>query len=456
MERVRRYLAILRVRAARNPFLASVVGRLPISMVPLAVVLLVQQVRGSYSVAGIVTGAYALGATVGTPVLGRLVDRLGQPTVIAVAGSLSAVFLVALALTAAGGAGDPLLLALAVGAGLSAPPLAATMRGAWRTALPGEPERLAAYALDAVSVEFVFVVGPLLVGLMLTTTPPAAPLLVTAGLLAVGSLSYSRAGAVREWRPEPHPEGHAPARTPLADRGVRTVLLSALLVAVGFAHIDLSIAATAREALGDPGRVGLLFACIAGGSTLGGLFYGSRSWHVPERLRLPISLAGVCVGLAAVAVLLGGIEGRPRAPGLPLLGTLLFAAGVFIAPGLIAVTNLVDALAPRSRLSEAQAWVSTSYTGGGAAGTAVAGLLVDRGGPGRGFAGAFVLMLTACLTAFASQRWWRRADGVRLAGPHGSTAPRDPAPEVEPGPAPPPPVSRPPLGALDPPGSLDS
>jgi MFS family permease len=429
MERVRRYLAILRVRAARNPFLSSVVGRLPISMAPLAAVLLVQQVRGSYSIAGVVTGAYALGATVGTPVLGRLVDRLGQPGVIGAAGALSAVLLAALALTAAGGAADILLVGLAVAAGLSGPPLAAAMRGAWRTALPGEAERLAAYALDAVAVEFVFVVGPLLVGLMLTTTPAAVPLLVAAGLLAAGSLSYSRTEAARAWRPEPHPQGQGPARAPLADRGVRTVLLSALLVAVGFAHIDLAIAATAREALGDPGRVGLLFACIAGGSTLGGLWYGSRSWRVPERLRLPVSLAGVCVGLAAVAVLLGGIEGRARTPALPLLAALLFATGLFIAPGLIAVTNLVDALAPRSRLSEAQAWVSTSYTGGAAAGTALAGLLVDNGGPGRGFAGAFVLMLTACLMALASQRWWRRADGVRV-GAHGAPASPEPRPDV--------------------------
>ena len=50
-----RYLRILRVRAARAPFLASVVGRLPISMAPLAVVLLVQQIRGSYAAAGVVT-----------------------------------------------------------------------------------------------------------------------------------------------------------------------------------------------------------------------------------------------------------------------------------------------------------------------------------------------------------------------------------------------------------------
>ncbi len=414
MVRVQRYLAILRVRAARDPFLASVIGRLPISMAPLAAVLLVQQVRGSYAVAGLVIGAYALGATVGTPVLGRLVDRLGQPRVIGVAGSLSAVFLAALALSAAAGAGDLVLLVVAAAAGLGAPPLAATMRGAWRVALPGRPERLAAYALDAVAVEFIFVVGPLLVGLMLVTTPPAVPLLVTAGLLAAGSLAYSRTAAVRAWRPDPHPEtGRAP--NPLADRAVRTVLLCSLLVALGFAHIDLSIAATAREALGDPGRVGLLVACIAGGSTLGGLWYGSRSWRVAERLRLPASLAGVCAGLAAVTVLLGGIEGRIRAPGLPLLAALLFAAGVFIAPGLIAVTNLVDALAPRSRLSEAQAWVSTTYTGGAAAGTAVAGLLIDHGGPGRGFAGAFALMLVAGLTALGSQRWWRRADRAVVA-----------------------------------------
>jgi predicted MFS family arabinose efflux permease len=254
---------------------------------------------------------------------------------------------------------------------------------------------------------------------MLVTTPPAVPLLVTAALLAGGSLAYSRTAAVRAWRPEPHPAtGRAP--NPLADRGVRTVLLSSLLVALGFAHIDLSIAATAREALGDPGRVGLLFACIAGGSTLGGLWYGSRSWKVPERLRLPASLVGVCAGLAAVAVLLGGVEGRVRAPGLAPLAVLLFAAGVFIAPGLIAVTNLVDALAPRSRLSEAQSWVSTTYTGGSAAGTALAGLLVDRGGPGRGFAGAFALMLVAAVMSLGSQRWWRRADRTaRVVDPGG-------------------------------------
>jgi MFS family permease len=406
---VSRYLRILRVRAARTPFLASVIGRLPISMAPLALVLLVQQVRGSYAAAGIVTAVYALGATLGTPLLGRLVDRVGQPRVIGPAGLVSASFLVVLALAAAADASDAVLLPLAAGAGLAAPPLAAVMRGAWRVALPEEKDRFAAYALDAVAIEFVFVVGPLLVGLLLVSTPAAVPLLVTAGLLAVGSVVYARSAAVRAWRPEPHPDGEgAVAPSPLASAGVRIVLIVTLLVSVGFAHVDLSIAATAREALGNPGRVGFLFACIAGGSTAGGLWYGSRHWHGPERRRLPIALTGVTVGLVAVAVLLGGLTGVVRRPPFAVLAILLVVAGMCIAPGLIAINNLTDALAPRSRLSEAQAWVSTMYTAGGAAGTAVAGLLVDSGGPGRSFAGAAALMCAAALAAAAAQSLWRR------------------------------------------------
>jgi len=410
---VTRYLRILRVRAVRNPFLASVIGRMPISMAPLAAVLLVQQVRGSYAVAGLVTGAYALGATVGTPALGRLVDRFGQPRIICPAGAASAMLLAGLALAATAGASDAVLLALAAGAGLVAPPLVAVMRGTWRVALPGDADRLAAYALDAVAVEFIFVIGPLLVGLLFVTTPAEVPLLVTAGLLAAGSLGYARAGAVRAWRPEPHADGgDEVARSPLASRGVRTVLVTGLLVALAFAHVDLSIAATAREALGDPGKVGLLFACIAGGSASGGLWYGSRRWTRPERLRLPMALAGVTAGLAAVAVLLGGVEGVVRNPPLPVLAVLLLLAGMFIAPGLIVVNNLVDAHASRSRLSEAQAWLSTAYTGGGAAGTAFAGVLVDGGGPGRGFLGACALMLLAAVAATVGQPLWRSTDPV--------------------------------------------
>jgi MFS family permease len=281
------------------------------------------------------------------------------------------------------------------------------MRGAWRTALPQQGDHLAAYALDAVAIEFVFVVGPLLVALLLFA-PAVVPLVVTAVLLAAGCLAYARTDAVRAWRPEPHPHGEGRARSPITHVGVLAVVLAMLVVSAGYAHIDLAMAATAREALRDQSRVGLLFACVAGGSTAGGLWYGSRHWRGPERRRLPVVLAATAAGLLAAAVLLGGLEGAVRSPSLAVLMPLLVLTGLSIAPSVIIVGNLVDEQSPRSRLSEAQSWLSTSYTAGGAGGTAVAGLLVDAGGPGRGMLGAGLLMGAGALAAVAAQPVWRR------------------------------------------------
>src|SRR4051812_49452309 len=139
---------------------------MPISMAPLATVLLIQQIRGSYAVAGIVTAVYALGATLGTPLLGRLVDRAGQPRVVGPAGLVSASFLVALALTAAGGAPVVVLATLAGGGRLAAAPVAAVMRGARRGAVLGGQGPRAADALVAAAVGVVFFRRPPPVGVL--------------------------------------------------------------------------------------------------------------------------------------------------------------------------------------------------------------------------------------------------------------------------------------------------
>src|SRR4051794_41369786 len=109
---------------------------MPISMAPLAIVLLIQQMRGSYAVAGVVTGVYAVGATLGTPLLGRLVDRVGQPRVIGPAGLVLAAVLLVVALAAAAGAPPLGLLPLPPRARVRAPPPAARLRGARRGAAP--------------------------------------------------------------------------------------------------------------------------------------------------------------------------------------------------------------------------------------------------------------------------------------------------------------------------------
>ncbi len=408
-----RYLAILRRRGALLPFVAAVVARLPIAMGPLGVVLLVQSVRGSYAIAGVVTAAWALSSSVATPLLGRWLDRFGQPRVIGTTSVASGVLLAAFALCTVGGATDGVLLALSAGVGLTFPPIGPAMRAAWRVVLDREIDRRAAYALDAVAVETIFVGGPLLLSLLLVVAPPVVPLLVTAALLAGGGAAYALTGAARAVRPEPHHAGagHRSA-SPLRSRGVVAVLLVTTGLAVGFGLCDVSIAATAREVLGSQARVGLLFAAIAGGSATGGLWYGARVWRRPERARYPVTLAGFAAGLGAMSLLLASLD----APSLVAVLPLMFVTGLCIAPGLIVAQNLVDHLAPRDRLSEAQSWLNTAFTSGAAAGTAVAGVLVDTGGPSLSFLGACTAVACAAVGAAVVQPRWRSPSEEALGG----------------------------------------
>jgi predicted MFS family arabinose efflux permease len=320
---------------------------------------------------------------------------------------VSAVVLAVLALTVVGGGSDPLLIALAGGVGLTFPPISSAMRVAWRATLDSELDRRAAYALDAVAVETIFVGGPLLLSL-LTLTTPVVPLLVTAVFLGVGGVAYALTPAARAARGDDIERGAARAGgSPLTPPAVRVILGVALTMAVGFGLSDVSIAATAREVLGDTRWVGLLFAAIAGGSATGGLWYGSRHWHRPEEQRLPPPLAGFALGLAAVGALL--LEGRPNP--FALL-PLMFVTGLCVAPTLIMLGNLVDHHAPPDRLSEAQAWLNTAFTSGGALGTAIAGVAVDTGGPARGFlVGAAAVVLSMWGGALVATRS-RRAAGA--------------------------------------------
>src|SRR3954451_6379907 len=64
---------LLRRRDVTPLLLASVVGRLPLGMVPLALVLFARRDGGDYATAG----AWSLGLAAGTPLLGRALDRRG-------------------------------------------------------------------------------------------------------------------------------------------------------------------------------------------------------------------------------------------------------------------------------------------------------------------------------------------------------------------------------------------
>jgi predicted MFS family arabinose efflux permease len=181
-----------------------------------------------------------------------------------------------------------------------------------------------------------------------------------------------------------------------------------LALSIGFGQLDTSLAATAGIVLGDTERVGLLFCAIAGGSAAGGLVFGTRTWPFDERRAVPALLTVFAVMLVAMALLMA----FPPVSRWVLF-PLLFVTGAAIAPTLIMQQALLDHLAPAHRLNEAQAFLSAANTTGAAAGTAVAGVLIDLQGLGVSFAGAAVGAGLAAAVALASQAHWRAASARR-------------------------------------------
>jgi MFS family permease len=66
----------------RRLFATSILARLPLAMLSIGLLVHAQHLTGSFAAAGVVTGVYAIALGVGGPLLGQLVDRRGQTSVL--------------------------------------------------------------------------------------------------------------------------------------------------------------------------------------------------------------------------------------------------------------------------------------------------------------------------------------------------------------------------------------
>ncbi len=408
------FLRLVSARGAGVAFASAFVARLPVSMVPIGMVVMVAQVRGSYALAGMVTAAFTVGAAAGTPLWGAWTDRWGQLRVVlpACLGSAAALVVFTLAVPSA-----VLAIWLVLGAavvGLWRPPVAAAMRACWREVARGPAELHAAYCLEAVVGEVVFITGPMLISLVVLTGWAGAPLLVAAACQAGGGVVFCLTRVSRNWRYRPLdlPQQQVPSwrrgRSPVRQAGVLAVLLVSATLGVGFGVFNTALTASATAVFGRPHLVGVLFAAVAGGSAVGGLLYGARRWPGQDRRRLVVSLAGFSGGLGVLALLF-----TLPGPGLAVTALVLVLMGLPIAAGLVMRANLVDAHASPDRLTEAQSWLSTAHSCGSALGALWAGLLLDAHGVAAAMAaagGAVALAMGLCL---ASQRVWSNEPAAR-------------------------------------------
>ncbi|MGY1671048.1 MFS transporter [Geodermatophilus sp. SYSU D00710] len=379
---MRSYLSVWRLPSAPVLLLAGFAGRLPSAMVPLALLLMVQQQTGSYAIAGLASAAYGLAMAAMAPVLGRLADRRTPRPVLLAQGAAYPLLLALLVLAVLGGAPTPAVLAASAAAGAGTPLVSGTVRALWSRVDPRV--RPTAFALDATATELVFVAGPTAVATLAVLAGPAWALGVAGTLAVTGALAIATSAAMRGWVPVPAAERTSAFATVLTP-GMPRVLVSGSALMLGFGALEVAIPAFA-DAAGSPGLSGLLLALWSLGSVAGGLWFGARvvSASLPRQYRW--LLLGVTIGLAPLAA----------ASSPWVLGALLFLGGTAIAPTMTVQNSLVGALAPAHATTEAFTWLSTMATGASALGAALGGALID--GP-SGVTGSLLLAVAGAATA---------------------------------------------------------
>lgn len=380
---------VLAIPDARVAFFYSCIARLPGLMIPLALVVMLVDTRESFSLAGAVAGMFAAGTAAGSPILGRMMRRWGQSKVISISSGLCVILIAAMIMGEYRDQDLGLLLATAAAAGSTLPPFTAAMRSVWIRHAPTPRLRDRAVALDAVTAELLFAVGPAVVSLCLVLGDVMSPMMVALVFLALGSQGYAWNRSVRLMPPMAPQRDSLGQRRPrlLRRRGVFAVLAVAACTSATMGAVDTALVEISDVILGAPSLIGLLIGAIVLGSLIGGLTYGARIWRAPLGVRA--AWAQLCLAILLIPVWL--CLYMPWGT-VPLVMVALIAFGVFLAPCLILQQAVVDERVPAQEMLVAQSTLVGVNTAAIAVGTAVGGVLIDLLG-GTQVVGLVVLAL---------------------------------------------------------------
>jgi len=380
------YRATLAQTGLLRLYAASLLARMPLGFGTLAVVLVVRDATGSFSLAGAAAGAELLAAAAAAAPLGRLVDRHGQARVLLPVAMFNAAALSGLALGGILGAPGALLIALAALTGVM-PPVSACHRSLLASLLSGDRLQ-SAYGLEAVAQEGMYTGGPLLVAVAVALGGPEDALLAGAAFVLVGTVWFARSDLSRSWRaPAVARRRGGALHAPI----VRLLAVYGVFAGSGFGAFEVAVTAFAREQ-GSPGTAGVMLALWAIGSMAGGLWYGSRAWRRPavDRFR---EVTAVMALAFAPAIL---------APSVAGLAPMMILAGLAVAPMASLVYTLCGELAPEGMVTESFTWINTAFPVGIGAGAALCGVVVD--GPGARW-GIGLACVGPAVGAVAATRW---------------------------------------------------
>lgn len=354
------YRDVLRTAGVGRIIAAQLLARFPTGMTSLGILLHVHHITGSYGQAGLVLAATSIGQAVAGPVTSRWMGRWGMRRVLTLTMLVCAAALTTIALLPAA---LPIYMVLGLVAGLSTPPVQPAVRTIYPK-LVNSRQLGSLFSLDASLQEIIWILAPVLITFVATQAGTTPGLLLIVAILLVGGIWFILSPEVGR------------VRIPRSKRRFGTVLARpAVLLAtvMGFLLIGACSAVEAGvvAAFGHGGlEAGLVLAVFSLGSLGGGLVSGSipiGRWTMARRLA--IVTAGLA--LAVFSLNVWWISGS------------LVLAGIGIAPALAVISAMTTASVRFSDTAEAFGWVGTGQLIGAAAGSAIAGFLIDgSGAPG--------------------------------------------------------------------------
>jgi MFS family permease len=393
------YRALLRIVGPAY-ILVAFLGRIPLAMSQLGVLVLVSGATGRYGVGGAAAGILAVSNAIGSPLFGSLSDRIGQRPVVLVQSLAGAAGLAGIVAVTQPGAEQGVIFALAGLTGFVMPQVGPLARVRWRpiTRDTGDQRRLvdAAFSYEGAADEASFVLGPATIGVLAIVAEPAGALLAAAVLLAVfGSwFAVHPTSALVGRRTVVGGEGGEPLWT-----GAFTVLVLAQLcigMIFGSVQTGTTVLATAE---GQAGLAGLIHAVLGIGSVIAGLAVTG----LPERVLYATRMAAASLGLLVLASPLLLVDSLPS-----LIGVIALL-GFAVAPYMISNFALAGILVPVHRVSAAMTMLAGATGIGYALGAALAGRLADANGHTAAFAVTVSAAAMAVVISLTSNRALRQA-----------------------------------------------
>ncbi|MFC4586904.1 MFS transporter [Sphaerisporangium corydalis] len=386
------YRGLFSAPGTRGFVIAGFIGRMPMSMLGIGIVLLISALTGSYATAGAISATVALAFAIAAPLSGRLVDRFGQARILVPFVLLHGAALVTLMLCAAYGAPIWTLFVTGVVVGGSANSLGSMVRARWSHILGGSARLHTAFSFESVADEVIFVAGPALVTGLTTLVNLYAGLILTLVCTVAGTLAF----ALQRGTEPPSRPGPAQSGSPITIPGV--ALLSCVFLAMGavFGSVDLITVAFAEDN-GAKAASGLLLGSFAGGSMVSGLWYGFHAWTISLRHRFVRSLAVFAIGLTPILLIAD----------TKIMAVALFFAGLAISPTIITGYALIERLVPAHLLTEGMSWISTAVGFGVAIGAWAGGRLTDSFGASNAYSFSFVAALLAVAIGVGGNTWLR-------------------------------------------------